>query len=83
MPNSVTFLALQERTRLPRVVSRAALARALARVGLTPESLDEANLSRALGSIYSTLRVYHDDAEAECCLERLRELCESGGHHDR
>lgn len=77
MPSSLTFVALQERTRLPRVISQAALARALARVGLTPESLNKVNLTHALDSIYTTLRVYHDDAEAARCLERLRELCES------
>lgn len=72
------FRAVLERAQLPRVIGSAALARALERVGLTPESLTVANLPSALDSIYSTLRVYHEDAKAQHCFDRIRELCDTG-----
>lgn len=72
------FRAVLERAQLPRVIGSAALARALERVGLTPESLTVANLPSALDSIYSTLRVYHEDTKAQHCFDRVRELCDTG-----
>ncbi|RZO57714.1 MAG: hypothetical protein EVA89_21450 [Sandaracinaceae bacterium] len=64
-----------ERSAIPRVVQRPAMRRALARAGLSPGDLTSTNLARALESIHETLRVYHDDAEAETRLQHLRELC--------
>lgn len=72
------FRAVLERAQLPRVIGSAALARALERVGLTPDSLTPSNLPVALESIYSTLRVYHEDGKAQVCFDLVRALCETG-----
>ena len=49
--------------------------RALKRASLTEESLRAENLRHALEALRSTLRVYHDDEEAERRLGLIEALC--------
>lgn len=70
------FERLRQRTRLPPVVSRPALARALERAGLTTETVSTDNLPEAFDSIRMTLRVYHDESEIPGLMKDLASLCQ-------
>lgn len=70
------FSDLMERAGLPRVVAKASLTRALARSGVDANHIEPRDLRRALGSIRTTLQVYHDAAEAERRYAWIESLCE-------
>jgi hypothetical protein len=70
------FEHLRERSRLPAVISRPALVRALDRAGLSPETVGAGNQQEALDSIRMTLRVYHEEGEIPLLMKDLAALCQ-------
>ena len=76
MSETPFFDLLLKRAKLPRVVSQASLERALARAGLTPETVSPLNLRGALDAIVLTMSVYHDEQELPALVDQLKELCE-------